>query len=127
MKGDSIMPYIVNEVKDYKITFYGTSSHAYKDCRASITLYGPGNKCGIVGRISFFPSDIVKKRQDNLVMTIKEPKEYIPQGYMPDTVIGSVIDMLRNEKPIYIHWSDYRKNVYLSTSTEPVGEEETVK
>ena len=120
------MPYVVNEVKHYKITFYGTSSHAYKDCRASITLYGPGNKCGIVGRISFFPPDVVKKRQDNLVMTIKEPKEYVPQGYMPDTVIGAVIDMLRNEKPIYVHWSEYRKNLYLSTSSEPVGEEETI-
>ncbi len=48
-----------------------------------------------------------------------------PQGHMCITEIGAVMDMLRNEKPIYIHWSEIWKQVWLDTSSESVGEEET--
>ena len=36
----------------------------------------------------------------------------------------SVIDMIRNEKPIYLHWDDATGQGYVSTSTEPIGEGE---
>ncbi len=36
-----------------------------------------------------------------------------------------VVDMLRNEKPLYIHWDNENNQGYLSTSKEPVGEEES--
>ena len=48
-----------------------------------------------------------------------------PQGNMSITEIVEVLDMLRNEKPIYVHWSENWKQVWLDTSAEPVGGEET--
>jgi hypothetical protein len=43
---------------------------------------------------------------------------------MSITEIASVMDMLRNEKPIYVHWSEIWKQVFLDTEKEPVGEQE---
>jgi hypothetical protein len=34
------------------------------------------------------------------------------------------IDLLRNEKPVFFSWNEETKGVRLSTSGEPVGEEE---
>jgi len=35
-----------------------------------------------------------------------------------------IIDMLRNEKPVYFSWSADRQEISLSTAEEPVGEQE---
>lgn len=36
----------------------------------------------------------------------------------------SIVDMLRNENPIYLLWDEASGQGYISTSTEPVGEGE---
>jgi hypothetical protein len=40
--------------------------------------------------------------------------------------IGAVTDLLRNEKPIHVHWSERWQQLWLDTDKEPVGEEESV-
>ena len=40
------------------------------------------------------------------------------------TPTSYVIDMLRNEKPVYVHWRE-PNTAYISTSREPIGEEES--
>ena len=40
---------------------------------------------------------------------------------------SSVIDMLRNEKPIYFSWSGEGGQLRLATGPEPVGEQELRK
>jgi len=46
--------------------------------------------------------------------------------YYRRSVLPELIDMLRNEKPIYLHWvPEGSNNTRISTSAELVGEEET--
>lgn len=42
--------------------------------------------------------------------------------HLPSTMLENVLDVLRNEKPIYIYFAQNRG--FLGTSREPVGEEE---
>jgi hypothetical protein len=42
--------------------------------------------------------------------------------HLPSTMLENVLDVLRNEKPIYIYFGQNRG--FLGTSREPVGEEE---
>lgn len=42
----------------------------------------------------------------------------------PYQTFQSVVDMLRNEKPIYVHMVN-ENNVYIGTHNEPIGEEES--
>lgn len=46
-------------------------------------------------------------------------------GRFSQSQFADFIDILRNEKPVYFHWNDDSKGVFLATGEEPVGEEET--
>ncbi len=109
----------VSMVDRYRIRYYGKSASGPKDLKAWLYLYGSGHKSGVVGTIGFYPTDVLETKQDQLDGLNR------PQGHMCITEIGAVMDMLRNEKPIYIHWSESWKQVWLDTSSEPVGEEES--
>ncbi len=55
--------------------------------------------------------------------------QQLPSGqyalYYRRSVLPELIDMLRNEKPIYLHWvPEGTNNTRISTSAEPVGEGE---
>ena len=113
------MGYFVNMVERYRIKYYGKSTSGPKDLKAWLYLYGPGHKTGVVGTIGFYPPEVLETKQDQLDGLGR------PKGNMSVTEIVAVMDMLRNEKPIYVHWSESWKLVFLDTSTEPVGEEET--
>lgn len=43
---------------------------------------------------------------------------------LPMSQFDRVIDMLRNEKPVYFSWNSETPSVRLSTNKEPVGEQE---
>jgi len=38
--------------------------------------------------------------------------------------LSDIIDMLRNEKPVYFSWSRAEQNAIITTGEEPIGEEE---
>jgi hypothetical protein len=42
--------------------------------------------------------------------------------HLPSTMFDGVVDLLRNEKPMYIYFAQGR--AFLSSSREPVGESE---
>lgn len=46
----------------------------------------------------------------------------IVRMHFPSTMFQNVLDVLRNEKPVYIYFAQGR--VFLSTLREPVGEGE---
>jgi hypothetical protein len=46
-------------------------------------------------------------------------------GRFGQSQFSDFVDLLRNESPIYFHWNDDTKGVFLSTGEEPVGEEES--
>jgi len=113
------MGYFVNMVDRYRIRYYGKSTSGPEDLKAWLYLYGSGHDTGVVGAIGFYPPDVLESKQDRLDGLGR------PRGHMSITEIGAVMDMLRNEKPIYVHWSESWKQVWIDTSSEPVGEEET--
>lgn len=113
------MGYLVNAVERYRIRFFGKSTEGPKDLRAWLYLYGPGHKTGLVGTIGFYPPETLATQQDRLDNLGR------PQGNMAVTEIGAIIDMLRNEKPIHLHWSDRWQQLWLDTEKEPIGEEES--
>lgn len=44
--------------------------------------------------------------------------------YYPATMMGAIFDTLRSEKPLYVHMNPDIKWGYITSSIEPVGEEE---
>ena len=117
------MANITYEVTKYHIRYHGTSAHAKNtDIRARVMLTGatPGK---ILAYLDFYPSDVVGSKQDRLQNASSATPTM--QAYLSIDEIGPVLDMLRNEEPIYITWIDHYQQVWLDTAAEPVGEEES--
>lgn len=99
------------EVKKYHILFYGSPS-GYQTNRAQIALYDGSDKTVAYVRFNdpgmFFENDYESGG--------------IIRMHLPSTMFENVLDVLRNEKPIYIYFAVGR--AFLATSLEPVGEEE---
>ena len=97
-------------VTQYKILVYG-SEEGYQGNRAQIALY---DGASVIGFIRFhdpkadFPND--EKSGDKIVM------------HLSATMFGTVVDILRNEKPLSFNFRMQR--AMLGTETEAVGESE---
>jgi hypothetical protein len=102
---------MATEVKEYHILFYG-SPEGYQTNRAQIALYDSGGKT--VAYVRFNDSG----------MTFENDYESggIIRMHLPSTMFENVLDVLRNEKPVYVYFQQGRG--FLSTSKEPVGEGE---
>ena len=102
---------MTTEIKKYHVRFYG-GPEGYQSNRAQIGLYGPDEKTGAFVRFS------------DPDMTFEDDSESddIIRMHLPSAMFQSVLDVLRNEKPVFIH--SYRGETSLSTSGEPVGEGE---
>jgi len=102
------------EIETYRVAyFFGEKRY---DHRAKIGLYDKNSKC--LAYINFW----------------KDPDEVyaydVSQGgfihiHCPHTKYPEVIDLLRNESPIYLGYNDSEQTAWLSTTAEPVGEEES--
>ncbi|NTV60663.1 MAG: hypothetical protein HGA77_05075 [Chlorobiaceae bacterium] len=102
---------MTTEIKEYHILFYG-SPEGYQTNRAQIALYGPAGS--VAGYIRFNDPGMVfenDSQSGNVIIM-----------HLPSAMLQSVIDVLRNEKPIYIYFAQGRG--FLSTSKEPAGEGE---
>lgn len=102
---------MTTEIKNYHVLFYGSPA-GYQTNRAQIALYDANNKTAAFLRFNdpgmFFESD--------------SQSGGIIRMYLPSAMFQNVLDVLRNEKPIYIYFAQGRG--FLSTSKEPIGEEE---
>ena len=101
----------MTNVTGYSILIYG-SPQGYQTNRAQIQLKN-GNE--VVAWVRF----------NDPGMTFEN--DYISGGiirmHLPSSMFLSVVDMLRNEKPIKVYFAAGRG--FLGTGPEPVGEEET--
>lgn len=103
------------EIKNYAVRFHGgpEGSGTGTQIRSQIHLFDASNK--MVGSIDFFergkelPAD---RNEGRIVMA------------MYADMMRTVVDVLRNEAPVYFEWQERLKNAYLGTSQEPVGEGE---
>jgi hypothetical protein len=100
------------EVSKYHILFYG-GPDGYQTNRAQIALYGTtGNT------IAF-----VRFNDPGMAFEADYESGGIIRMHLPSSMFQSVLDVLRNEKPIHIYFAANRG--FLGTSSaEPVGEGE---
>ncbi len=101
---------MATEIKSYHVLVYG-SPVGYQTNRSQIALYGDN---GTVGYIRFNDPGMNFENDSESGGRIKM--------HLPSTMFQSVLDILRNEKPVYIYFAQGRG--FLSTSKEPVGEGE---
>ncbi len=99
------------EIKTYHVLFYG-SPEGYQTNRAQIALYGPDGKTAAYVRFNDPGMTFENDYEDGGVIRM----------HLPSAMFASVLDVLRNEKPLYIYFAQGRG--FLSTSTEPIGENE---
>lgn len=102
---------MATEIKKYHILFYGSPA-GYQTNRAQIALYDTNDKTAAFLRFNdpgmFFEND--------------SQSGGIIRMYLPSAMFQNVLDVLRNEKPVYIYFAQGRG--FLSTSKEPIGEAE---
>ena len=110
------MDYVVNRLDHYRVRHHGTSAYGPQDLKAWLSLYGSGHVTGVVGTIGFYRPEALESRQDWI-----DPLGR-PQGHMPIEELAAVLDMLRNERPVYLHWSEAWRQTWLDTRAEPVRE-----
>ncbi len=99
------------EVKQYHILFYG-SPEGYQTNRAQITLYDANNK--VVAYVRF--------NDPGMTFENDYQSDGIIRMHLPSAMFENVLDVLRNEKPVYIYFAQNRG--FLATSKEPIGEAE---
>lgn len=102
---------MATEIKNYHVLFYGSPA-GYQTNRAQIALYGQDGKTAAFIRFNdpgmYFEND--SQIEDIIYM------------HLPSAMFHNVLDVLRNEKPVYIYFA--QGGAFLATSKEPVGEGE---
>jgi hypothetical protein len=100
------------EVASYSLLFYGSPT-GYQTNRAQIQLSGVNGQTLAWVRFNdpgmFFENDYESGG--------------IIRMHLPSATFQSVLDVLRNEKPIHVYFGAGRG--LLGTSSEPIGEEES--
>ena len=101
------------EIKKYLYYFFSSR----EDASPVLFLY---NANGVLTAYVYFRGD------SEPLPTAQEYSSGRYALYYRRSVLPELIDMLRNEKPIYLHWvPEGENNTRLSTTAELVGEEES--
>ncbi len=99
-------------IDEYRVIIYGGKSGLEPNHRATILLFNDDSDC--VGSIKFYDPETSLQDDFERHGTIRM--------FLSSDMFLNFIDILRNEKPVYIH--GHPGVYYLSTDKEPVGEEE---
>lgn len=105
----------MKEVKRYALKIFGGPRGSGAGKRSSIYLFDKDNHG--IGRVDFWDAGITLPADENSDMGGITFSLHIDQMH-------DVVDMLRNEGPIFIAWQETLKNAYIGTGQEPVGEGE---
>lgn len=100
------------EVSKYHVLVYG-GPDGYQTNRSQITLYGTAGT----------PIAYVRFNDPGMAFEADSNNGGVILMHLPSTLFQSVLDLLRNEKPIQIYWAQNRAFLG-TTATEPVGEGE---
>ncbi|MCB9234986.1 MAG: hypothetical protein H6581_25255 [Bacteroidia bacterium] len=101
-------------VKNYAVRFHGGPKGTGTDIRAQVHLFDDRNR--MLGWVDFYTNgyDLPEDRQTAEHIILSMHSEFLV----------SVVDMLRNEEPVFLYWQPKIQNAYLGTGQEPVGEGE---
>jgi hypothetical protein len=101
------------DVASYSLLFYGSPS-GYQTNRAQIELHDASDNTVAWVRFNdpgmFFEDDY---ESDGII-----------RMHLPSSMLRNVLDVLRNESPIYVTFSAGAGRALLGTTSEPIGEEE---
>ncbi len=100
------------EVDSYSLLFYGSPS-GYQTNRAQIQLSGASGQT--LAWIRF--------NDPGMLFENDYESGGIIRMHLPSAMFHSVLDVLRNEKPIHVYFLAGRG--FLGSSSEPIGEEES--
>ena len=103
---------MVSTVGNYSVLFYGSPS-GYQTNRAQIALYGSDTRR---------PAAYIRFNDPGMYFEPDSESGGVIYMYLPSAMFEGVVDILRNEKPVYMRFAQSR--AFLSTSKEPVGEDE---
>jgi len=107
---------ITHEIKEYRVHFQaGPSIKDNKYPRTIIRCYN--DECLLL-EVNFYRG---KKRIPENYYSINSKLVYLRY---PMSMYGHVLDILRNEKPVYFHFYETSNKGYIRTGKEPVGEGE---
>ena len=114
------MGHISKKIEIYRIRIYGKSGLGMQDVRAFISFYSSESTPELLATIGFYTTDgFALTKSDNL------DHKGIIRGHMHINDFDSVVDVLRNEIPIFVHWHDTLQQMWIDTEElEPVGESE---
>ena len=99
------------QVTGYKVLFYG-GPDGYQANRAQIELSGP------TGKVAW-----IRFNDPGMRFEADHETDGIIRMHLPSTMFQSVLDVLRNEKPIHVYFAQNR-GLLGKQSVEPVGEGE---
>lgn len=100
------------EVASYSLLFYG-SPIGYQTNRAQIQLSDAGGQ----------PLAWLRFNDPGMFFEDDYESDGIIRMHLPSAMFRGVLDVLRNESPIYVYFAAGRG--FLGTSSEPIGEEES--
>ena len=100
------------QVGSYSLLFYGSPS-GYQTNRAQIGLSDPAGN----------PVAYVRFNDPGMFFEDDYEADGIIRMYLPSAMFQSVLDVLRNEEPIFVYFAAGR--AFLGTSSEPIGEAES--
>lgn len=102
------------EIKHYAVRVYGGDPP--NGLLAQIHLFSQQNK--MVGGIDFYANELPRT---DFPPDSQDP--FIKMAMHQDR-LTTIVDLLRNEKPIYLAWQKHLGHAYLGTMQERVGEGE---
>ena len=102
---------MATKISKYHVIVYGGPEGYQTNC-AQIALYGSNGKT--VAYVRF--------NDPSMVFESDYESSDIIRMHLPSAMFENVLDLLRNEDPVYIYFVNDRG--FLSTSKEPVGEGE---
>ena len=105
------MAYTTIEIKSYRNALFSSGENS-----AKVSLYD--------SNAANFATAYVRPDSETLPAAYQDSDGKY-RLYYKRSGLADLIDMLRNEKPVYLHfWSGTENNTHIATGREPVGEAE---
>ena len=97
------------QIEKYAVRFHGGPEGSGSGIRAQVHLFDSQNT--LIGWLDFY--------QDGRPLPEDKGEPHIVMS-MPYSALQGVVDILRNESPVYINWQAKIKNAFLGTGQEEV-------
>ena len=113
------MAWQIHQIKSYRVYEVSAKSPGYENTSAYISLYWNGEHHA---QLWFTIGDTPPSLPNSKVSMGSPPFYYVR---FRGNQFQSVVDLLRNEKPVYLHWNESSTGAFIATGKEQVGEEES--